>query len=821
MKHTPGDLPGLLEGPYVVGDLLVDVGQQRVTRAGSDIALPNLSFRFLLALVRAAPNVLDNETAMTQVWPGLVVSPETVNKRVNLLREALGDDAREPRYIVGVRSRGYRLVAPVSVRAPTEVPSSLPVRAPERALAASEVPDSPAPIVAPQAQSPSSLPTPRRWAGLSAIAIGLLLIAAIGVRWAGRHRADVGIPAPAAPVGAVAAIGPVSRTVAVLPFDSISADHADAYLALGLPEMILNRLSHVNGLVVISRNSSFALPTRNMDSREIGRRLRSGYLIGGSVQRESDRLRVAVQLVDTATGTLVWSAHFDRGLQDIFSIEDEIADQLASALSLRLGKLEPKPPAGPSGPLKERSSTDFNAYLEFLQAGALLATWRLDDMHSAATRAAKAVELDPRFAAAYVLLARATIRSAEFEVSADRPQRMAAALQQAQQWLQRALALDPNDSRAYVERAYLTAFHDTVAAEKDYRRALALNSNDADAYEGLAAILADDPARREAAIVAIDQARKLNPLEPRLDVIKATLLFYGRGDTNGAADLLMATLTRDPLYEPALARLEELRWATGHPAESVNLGEQVLSRDPHSAQARQILVLAYLDMDELRAAQSVAAGNEHADASAEIATRLYVRDPQGASTLAYAAATSNTLSGATELVGANAIRSAAHKSGQFARAASLFTQRGHIQWDISGRLLRGDTTGLQVNAVGLGDMLIQMGDTAHARVVLESSLAAMDYDVRVNKRGEKWYFNMRPIALMLLGRRDAAIAVLQKRAADSGNAGDWYFERDPAFASLQDDPRMLAIHRQSRAHAQSERAALQHMRAEGLVPRRG
>ncbi len=678
MKHMPGDLPELADTAYVVGDLLVDVGQQRVTRAGNDVALPNLSFRFLMALVHAAPNVLDNEAAMTQVWPGLVVSPETVNKRVNLLREALGDDAREPRYIVGVRSRGYRLIAPVSRRSKAVLPSTLPAQSSESAPTPPGLPDSLIPIEVPPAESPKSQSPMRRWAVLSGAAIGLLVVAAIAVRWTGRHPAEGDIPTSTAPATTAPATGPLSPTVAVLPFDSISADHADAYLALGLPEMILNRLSRISGLSVISRNSSFALPTKNMDSREIGRRLHSGYLIGGSVQREADRLRVAVQLVDTAGGTLVWSAHFDRGLQDIFSIEDEIADQLAGALSVRIGKLDARPAAGPSGQATGGSSTDFNAYLEFLQAGALLATWRLADMQAAVTRAAKAVELDPRFAAAYVLLARATIRSAEFDVTADRPQRMAVALQQAQHWLDRALALDPNDSRAYVERAYLTALHDTAAAEKDYRRALALNSNDADAYEGLTAILADDPARREQAIVAIDQARKLNPLEPRLDVIKATLLFYGRGDTDGAADLLMTTLTRNPLYEPALARLEELRWATGHPAEAVNLGEQVLSRDPRSAQARQILVLAYLEMDELRAAQSVAAGNEHADASAEIATRLYAHDPQAAATLAYAAAMSNTLSGATELVGSNAIRIAARQQRAVrTRRRSVYATRQH------------------------------------------------------------------------------------------------------------------------------------------------
>jgi DNA-binding winged helix-turn-helix (wHTH) protein len=83
-------------------------------RADRDIELPNLSFRLLVALVQEAPNVLINELLMARVWPGLIVSPETVNKRVKLLRDALGDEAQEPRYIAGVRSRGYRLVASVS-----------------------------------------------------------------------------------------------------------------------------------------------------------------------------------------------------------------------------------------------------------------------------------------------------------------------------------------------------------------------------------------------------------------------------------------------------------------------------------------------------------------------------------------------------------------------------------------------------------------------------------------------------------------------------------------------------------------------------------
>jgi DNA-binding winged helix-turn-helix (wHTH) protein len=110
---------------YSVGDLTVDEGQSRVTRAGVDLPLPKLSFDMLVALARAAPNVLSLDALMDQVWQGLVVSPETVSQRVKLLRDALGDDPKDPRYIVGVRGRGYRLCAPVVEIEPTVESASL------------------------------------------------------------------------------------------------------------------------------------------------------------------------------------------------------------------------------------------------------------------------------------------------------------------------------------------------------------------------------------------------------------------------------------------------------------------------------------------------------------------------------------------------------------------------------------------------------------------------------------------------------------------------------------------------------------------------
>src|SRR5208283_239967 len=115
---------------FRVDDLIVDRGRRRVMRAGVDLKLPGLSFDLLVVLVRAAPNVVTVRRLMDIVWPDAVVSPETISQRVKLLRSALGDDAKNPRYIGGVRNRGYRIVATVTALGPeTPTPDAAPAAA--------------------------------------------------------------------------------------------------------------------------------------------------------------------------------------------------------------------------------------------------------------------------------------------------------------------------------------------------------------------------------------------------------------------------------------------------------------------------------------------------------------------------------------------------------------------------------------------------------------------------------------------------------------------------------------------------------------------
>ena len=200
-------------------------------------------------------------------------------------------------------------------------------------------------------------------------------------------------------------------------------------------------LSRISGLSVIARNSSFALATKSIDSSEIGRRLNSGYLINGSVQRKADRLRVAVQLVDAAAGTQVWSAHFDRALSDIFSVEDEIADQVADALSARLGGLEPTP-------VHDERSSNIEAYLAFLRGRALLGRFTVTESEAAVPYFEKALALDPNFAAAY-----ASLYDARMQAVDQRMEDLTLARRRYHHLIDRALELDPKLGAAYFARA--------------------------------------------------------------------------------------------------------------------------------------------------------------------------------------------------------------------------------------------------------------------------------------------------------------------------------------------------------------------------------
>jgi len=801
MNQTPGDTPGIDTEIFDVGDLRVDVGQQRVTRAGIEITLPNLSFQLLVALIRVAPNVLSHDLLMARVWPGLIVSPETLNKRVNLLREALGDNPQEPRYIAGVRSRGYRLVAAVSRAVPLTPPVEVPAPAPEVATQ-------------PVESSPTiATKTSRLWWLVLPVLVAAMVAIAMGVHRANSVHAVDGQRAADNPPHETAAVGARERTVAVMPFDSISADPADAYLAQGLPEMILNRLSRISGLSVIARNSSFALPTKNIDSREIGRRLNSGYLVGGSVQREVDRLRVAVQLVDSSTGTVVWASHFDRGLHDIFSIEDEIADQIADALSVRLGEFDAKPPAG-------ARSTNLEAYLAFLRGRTLLGRFTVAESEAAVPYFERAIALDPNFAPAYASLYEAKMQAADGRQEDLRPVR-----QGYRHLIDRALELDPKLGAAYFARAmWGEEPHDasatadnplTVSLERDFRQGAALDPSNGRGLRAYAEFLYWILERPEEGRSVLKRALWVDPISPSARETDAVFTLFESG-IKASEQKNLQVLELDPNFVPALQRYGVFRWLfDGKLVEAIQLIEHAIALDPNNPRLRQHAAGVYLDLGDVTAARDVAAGTLKNPRLAGLLS-MHKGDWRRAGLAAYdESGWTNDDDACQNHLAGEAIRDYAMKTGELSRAIAFIRLKYYL----------GDAPAAHLDpcnfraAVYLSQLMAATGQGEQALALRRAALSWLDANATKYFTGAG---RLRALVLLLDGKQDAALTELADSFRSGSYANWWYtIGYDPLWLPLHGDPRFQAIAADVRRYVDAQRSQLEALRRHGDVPRRG
>ena len=765
--------PDLEVTGYRAGDLHIDLGRAVTTRGGKEIPLPRLSFDLLVALARAAPNVATIEELMRQVWPKAIVNPETLAQRVKLLRNGLNDDPQEPRYIFGVRGRGYRLGC--TVEALYDAASVPPVRA------------------------------GLRWQPATALALLVVAMAAAAwFFWARPYYRPV-------PPATTSQLPP--RSIAVLPFEDLNSDREDDILALGIPEALLHQLSSLESLEVIARTSSFSFQGHDLDVRTIGRQLGARYILEGSVQRDKQRLRVTAQLVDAQSGGHVWSMQFDKTPQNIFEMQDAIALDVARALSITLQ---------PGEEPKRQGSTPFEAYLEYLQGSRLLDTWRRSDMKAAAIHATRAIALDAKYSDAYVLLARANVRVAEFDTGPDHERRFREVLPAALSLLDHALTLSPNSSSAYAERGYVNAFSDLAAAEADYRKALELNPSDVQALEELAAVVYVNPARRDEALVFIDKALKLDPLEPRLDVVKATYLFYGRSNRDEAEKLLRDALQRNPLFEPALARLVEIYWSEGHFAEAIKNSEQLVAADATAAQPRQMLQNLYLDIQDLQSAEQVTRSISPLSPVLMASLLLAKGKLSDAGLQTFRALSLGDITPIAEPLTIAALRLHARATGQYRQAIDVLAERSETSWDAAGQPIVDDTSSGYLNVVGLADLLIQSGNVATGRRVLAATLVAMDHELKAFSRGTMWQQHMRAVALALLGRDEEALAELREALVQRNSVNDWWYfvDVEPAFEKLRKDPRFEDIANIARTRAEQERQAVAQLRTSKVVPDR-
>lgn len=300
------------------------------------------------------------------------------------------------------------------------------------------------------------------------------------------------------------------NSIAVLPFVNMSADADNEYFSDGLSETLLHMLAQVKGLHVAARTSSFAFKGKNMDVAEIGKTLKVATVLEGSVQKSGDRLRITAQLIDASAGNHIWSQSFDRTLDDVFAIQDEIATEVVAALKVSLLGED-------SARLVRKRTASVAAYQEYLLGIGLLPRRLTEELQQAIGHFSRAIELDPDYAAAYAQYAIAYELLEEYGYVAPEDK------ERADRYLDKALELDPQLGEA--QAALGDRLRDEgkyEAAEKAFDRAAELAPSFASTYHWKGHMYRTQLARYDEAIQTNRIAFELDPLSP---VIHANFAF--------------------------------------------------------------------------------------------------------------------------------------------------------------------------------------------------------------------------------------------------------------------------------------------------------
>ncbi len=433
------------------------------------------------------------------------------------------------------------------------------------------------------------------FAGLVAVA-ALAAVVATVVFWPGRD--------PSAPTEPAAVAGPEPNSIAVLPFANMSGNPDNEYFSDGLAEELLNVLARLQGLRVAARTSSFHFKGYTGDIGEIGKQLNVATVLEGSVRRAGDKVRVTAQLINVADGFHLWSDTYDRELDDIFGIQEDIAAQVVGALEVTLLGEE-------ATRLAKRPTENLAAYDAYLLGQQRMARRRSDSLVEAVEYFQKAIDLDPNYALAYVGLADAHLLLT-LHGTVDRRD----AHSRAKVAVETALKLDGRLGEAYATRGLIQALDVNVeGAESSFRRAIELSPGYATAYlrYGMFFKNSREPER---ALEMLRKALDLDPLSPEVNRYLAGVL-SDLGRTREAIERYRRAIEIDPGFAPGYASMADVYADDlGQLEEALRWYEKAIEVDPGNPQVRFKLASTYQDMGRFDDAITVWRGMIEADPAA-------------------------------------------------------------------------------------------------------------------------------------------------------------------------------------------------------------
>jgi TolB-like protein/DNA-binding winged helix-turn-helix (wHTH) protein/Flp pilus assembly protein TadD len=517
-------------------EIELDPSAWELRRAGRPLKLERIPMQILLFLAQQPGQLVSRDDIVAKIWGknAYLDTDNSINGAMRKIRQALGDDSAEPRYIQTVTGLGYRFVAPVFVPGPGALPSatqplSLEGPSAERRLAlrrstdaTSQLPTQPESAQAPQVPPTGNRP---RWALLGAV---LVLCALAGWTY---HR----FITPASPPAATH-----KSMLAVLPLTNLTGDPSQEYFSDGLTEELIARLGNVDPkhLSVIARTSVMQYKDAHESLDKIARALSAEYVLEGSVRRDAHSVRITTQLVRASDQTQVWARQYDRELTSVLALEGEIAAEIADEIHSTLGQ-RGAPAAAPAQ--AAQTLQEYDAHDLYLRGRYFWNKRSAAGFSQALSYFQQSVAKDPGYAPAYAGLADTYAMMSNWDYTPH-----VEGMAKAHTAAMRAIELDPSLAEAHNALAVIAEDYnyDWRNAEKEFQRAIQLNPNDATAHQWYGMCLAYQ-GRFTEALTESDRARALDPLSPIVNADRAVILHFDR-QYSRAIDSFLSALEIDP-----------------------------------------------------------------------------------------------------------------------------------------------------------------------------------------------------------------------------------------------------------------------------------
>ena len=531
----------------------IDLAAGQLHKNGRRLPLQEQPFRVLATLLEHPGDVVTRQELRERLWPAdtYVGFDEGLNTAIRKLRTAFGDSAGNPRFIETLPRRGYRFIAPVTETMPADgFRSSIEVPGDGAQM------EGPAAVVAPGLPQQTERPpvaADHRWGGKRVVLVTAFLVLLLAAAYVThRHSSPGNAPAQRA-------------MLAVLPFQNLSNDPGQEYFSDGLTEETITDLGQLSpgNLGVIARTSAMAYKHTGKTISQIGRELHVDYVLEGSVRREGDKARVSVQLIRVSDQTHLWAQNYDRDLQDLLDVQNELGRAIAERVRANLTpqrQIE----------LATKHVVNPEAYDLYLKGRFYWNQRTPDSIKESIGYFQQATAKDGNFALAYTGLADAyNISSIIGPVSArdSFPQAKAAAM--------RAILLDPSLAEAHAALGMEKSHYefDFPGAESEFLKAIDLNPNSPNAHFFYSNCFLMPMGRKAQAIAENKRAMEIDPLSLPINNYMG-MTYMLAGDETSAYRQFQHTIALDPSFALAHEYFSWFLLTTGRYEEAIKEQEK-------------------------------------------------------------------------------------------------------------------------------------------------------------------------------------------------------------------------------------------------------